>query len=63
MTARIMKLCVHTRLTGVSYSDTYAGSSIPHRRTTFSNLQSAHTKSGAHQASYSMGNVGRAAGV
>lgn len=63
MTARIMKLCVHTQLTGVPYSGTYAGSSIPQRGTTFSNPQSAHTKSGAHQASYLMGNLGRVAGV
>jgi len=57
-----MKLWVHAQLTVVPYSGTYAGSSIPHRDTTFSNLQSAHTKSGAHQASYLMGKVGRAAG-
>jgi hypothetical protein len=34
MTARIMKLCLHTQRTGVPYSGTYVGSSIPHRGTT-----------------------------
>lgn len=63
MTARIMKLCVHALLKAVPYSGTYAGSSIPHRDTTFSNLQSAHKKSGAHQVPYLMGKVSRAAGV
>jgi hypothetical protein len=63
MTARSMKLCVHTQLTGVPYSGTYEGSSIPHRCKIVSKLQNAHTKSGAHETSYLMGNVGRAAGV
>ena len=63
MTARIMKLCVHTQLTGLPYSGTYTGSSIPQRGTIFSDHQMAHTKSGARQASYLMGNLGGAAGV
>lgn len=52
-----------TLSTGVPYSGTYAGSSILHRGTTLSTLQSTQNKSGAHRGSYLMGNVGRAAGV